>query len=252
MRFYHLFRSLGITALLLLIALPVKAEDSINSDEWQFSAEVYLWAASLETTPTGGNTVNIDITDILRDLDMAMMTTLDARKGKWSLVSDIIYMSLSADEKGTAELVGNPVQTKIDVGMDTWIVTAAGGYTITETDKYSLDLLVGARHLSLDLPLKFQIDTIKKKVTPSDNAWDGIIGVKGEVDLADKWFLTYYADAGAGDSDLTLQTSVALNYRFKKVDATFGYRYLDWDFDDDSDIEDITLEGPYAGVKFIF
>ena len=249
--FYHLFRSLSMTVILLLMVPPAKAVDSKSSDEWQFGAEVYLWGASIDATPTGGDTLHISFSDIIDNLDMAMMTTLDARKGKWSLLSDIIYMDISTDQKGTAELVGMPVRTDINVGMESWIVTAAGGYTIMETDKFSLDLLAGARYLWLKIPLEFKIGPAGIKATPKGDFWDGIIGVKGKVDLADKWYLTYYADVGTGDSDSTLQALAGLNYRFKKVDAAFGYRYLNWDIGG-SAIDEITIKGPFAGVKFRF
>ena len=35
------------------------------------------------------------------------------------------------------------------------------------------------------------------------------------------------------------------------LDAAFGYRYLNWSADGD-EIEDITVKGPFAGVKFFF
>jgi hypothetical protein len=43
-----------------------------------------------------------------------------------------------------------------------------------------------------------------------------------------------------------------LNYRFSKVDAAFGYRYLKWEFDDDDTFDDLDISGPYAGIRFSF
>ncbi len=39
-------------------------------------------------------------------------------------------------------------------------MTVAGGYNLVDTGKYSLDLLGGARYISVDLPLKFQIGPV--------------------------------------------------------------------------------------------
>jgi hypothetical protein len=254
MNLFRLFHSLGMTALLLVMALPASAADSKSSDEWQFGAEVYLWGASLDATPTGGDTIHISFSDIMDDLNMALMTTLAARKGKWTLFTDIIYMDLEDEIKGTAELIHRPVSVDVDVEMESWIVTAAGAYTVMETDKHSLALLAGGRYLALEIPLKFQIGPVKLKPSPQPHGHnlDGIIGLRGKVDLADKWYLTYYADAGSGDSESTWQALAGLNYRFKKVDATFGYRYLDWEFDSSDALEEITVKGPFAGVKFAF
>jgi len=251
MNFYRLFLGLNITTFLLVMALPVNAADSSSNDEWQFGAEVYLWGASLDAKPTGGDNIHIGFSEIIDNLDMAIMTTLTARKGKWSLLTDIIYMDLEDDQKGTAELIGMPIRTDVDVEMKAWIVTAAGGYTVMETDKSSLDLLAGGRYLEIELPLEFKIGPAKVKAKPTGHIWDGIIGVRGKVDLPDKWYLTYYADAGTGDSDFTWQAWAGLNYKFKKVNAVFGYRYLNWDIDG-SAIDDLTVKGPVAGVKFFF
>ena len=64
--------------------------------------------------------------------------------------------------------------------------------------------------------------------------------------------LTYYADMGAGDSDPTWQASASVSYRFDKVDAVLGYRYLDYEFDDSGFIDNLNIGGPSAGVKFRF
>ncbi|MGB5567908.1 MAG: hypothetical protein WBM81_01280 [Sedimenticolaceae bacterium] len=63
--------------------------------------------------------------------------------------------------------------------------------------------------------------------------------------------MSYYGDVGTGDSDLTWQGRLGLGYRFDEVDAIFGYRYLDYDIGG-TDIDDITIKGPYAGVKMHF
>ena len=52
MSFYRFFRSLDM-AVLLLMALPVSAEDSLAADKWEFDAAIYLWGASIYATPTG-------------------------------------------------------------------------------------------------------------------------------------------------------------------------------------------------------
>ena len=41
-------------------------------------------------------------------------------------------------------------------------------------------------------------------------------------------------------------------YKLKKFDLIFGYRYLDWNFDDKASLEDLKFHGPSAGVRFVF
>ena len=80
---------------------------------------------------------------------------------------------------------------------------------------------------------------------------DGIVGVRGRTALSDKWYMNYLADIGAGGSDLTRQALVGLNYRFSKVNAAFGYRYLTWERNNNT-FDDLDLSGPYAGDKVQF
>jgi hypothetical protein len=247
MNLYRLFGSLA-TVCLLALAVPVSAADSRSSDEWQFDAAIYLWGASMEVTPDNGDTLKMSFSDIIDNLDMTFMGALNARKDKWSLLGDFIYMNLSHDMNGS---IDNSVPTKLDVEMKAWIVTLAGGYTLVDTGKYSLELLGGGRYLWVDVPVKFEIGQQKRKVSPSRSGWDGIVGVRGKVDLADKWYMSYYLDAGTGESESTWQGIAGLNYQFKTLDAGFGYRYLNFNINSDQ-IDDLTIKGPYAGVRFRF
>ena len=251
MNIYRSCTRLAMTACLLAMAIPVSAADSHSADEWQFDGAIYLWGASMDITPENSDSIHISFNDILDNLDMTFMGMLGARKGKVSLLADVIYMDLSDDQTGSRKIRNQTINSKVDIGMQAWIVTAAGGYNLVDTGKYSLDLLGGARYISVDLPLKFQIGQFATKTTPSGDLLDGIVGVRGKVDLADNWYLNYYADGGAGDSASTWQGLAGLNYQFRKFDAGFGYRYLTWN-NNDGDIEDLTVKGPYAGVRFRF
>jgi hypothetical protein len=251
MTYCRSFASLVMTACLLVMATPVRAADSRSADEWKFDATIYLWASSIDIKPQDGDTIHLSFSDLLDNLDMAFMGALGARKDKWSLLTDVIYMDVSFDEKGSVEIPGQNINTKASIAKKAWIVTAAGGYNLVDTGKYSLDLLAGARYLAVDLPIKYKIGSDKLKTTVSANVWDGIIGVRGKVNLADEWYMNYYADGGTGDSSFTWQALAGLNYQFKKVVAGFGYRYLTT-YDKDDAIEDLTVKGPYAGVRFFF
>lgn len=251
MNFDRLFTSLAMTIILAVLSVPANAADSSSTDEWEFDGAVYLWGATIDATPNGGDEIEISFSDILDDLDMALMTSLGARKDKWSLLADIIYLDIEDDQNGSAELIGQSISTDVDVELKAWIINTMGGYRLVETDKYSLNLMAGARYLWLEIPLEFQIGSVKEKVSPSGHILDGILGVRGKVNLADKLYLSYQLDGGTGDSDFTWQGLAGLNYKFNKFNAVVGYRYLDWDIDG-SDIDDITVKGPYAGAKFAF
>lgn len=152
-----------MAALLVFTAMTAHAADS---DEWEFGVEVYLWGASIDAKPTGGDNIHISFSDILDNLDGALMSTLSARKGKWSLFSDIIYLDIEDDQNGTVSLLDIPVRTDFDVEINAWIVTTAGGYTLIDKDRFSLDLLAGARYLWLEIPVDARVASKKVKTSP--------------------------------------------------------------------------------------
>jgi len=101
--------------------------------------------------------------------------------------------------------------------------------------------------------LKSRLDlTGFPKVSESGHVWDGIAGVKGQVNLTDKWYIPFYGDIGIGNSELTWQAFAGIAYKFKKVHVILANRYLYWEFDDSDVFDDLNLGGPYVGVKFLF
>ena len=82
---------------------------------------------------------------------------------------------------------------------------------------------------------------------------DGIVGVRGHVPIGDKWYIPFYFDIGTGDTQLTWQILGGVGYRFKHFDLVGGYRYMDWNFNNNDDVfGDLNLSGPFVGAKFVF
>ena len=224
------------------------------SDRWVYGGEFYMWGADIGGETTSGAPVDIDFNDLFDNLELGFMGTLAAAKDKWTLFGDFIYLDVEDDDKSTANILGSPVPTKIDVELEGFITTLGGAYSFLETDSTRLNLVAGARYLWLEADVDVDIGPVSGDGTESDHVWDGIVGLRGKTELNEKWYLTYFADVGTGDSDTTWQALAAISYRFKKVDAVIGYRYLEWDFDkgDMLNFDDLDLSGPFAGVKFQF
>jgi hypothetical protein len=58
--------------------------------------------------------------------------------------------------------------------------------------------------------------------------------------------------SGTGDSDVTWQTTAGVGYRFDKFEIAAAYRYMKWEFDDDSVLDDLEIKGPLVGARFVF
>lgn len=222
------------------------------ADRWIYGAEVYLWGASVGGKTVTGDDIDVSFTDLVPKLDLGFMATLAASKGEWTAFADFIYLDVSDDIKSTANIIGRPVRLELDAELKGFVTTLGGAYSFFDSGGTRLNAILGARYEWLDLELEFDVGPFKAKVSDTGRTWDAIVGLRGKTDLSDKWYLTYYADIGTGQSDLTWQALAAVNYRFRKVDAVLGYRYLKWDFDDKNLLDNLHLTGPFAGVKFFF
>jgi hypothetical protein len=192
---------------------------------------------------------------------MVIMTTISARRDKWSLVTDVLYFDIEDDEQGSKTVPVGPfsfaVGTDADVEIKAWVVTPYIGYNVLETGWLTVDVLAGARYLSLEVPVEVKIvdrfGARKVKENLKGHGWDGIVGVRGQVKLTDKFYMPYYLDVGTGKRHSTWQALGGVGYRFGKFDAVVGFRYLEWNWSDDDDVlGNLDVTGPYGALKFKF
>jgi hypothetical protein len=126
----------------------------------------------------------------------------------------------------------------------------------------TMDVLAGARMIDVTETLNYtlygnvggvNIPGRGRDIESSETNWDAIIGVKGRYSFGQnrEWFVPYYLDVGAGQSDLTWQGAVGLGYAFKWGDVVAMYRYLDYNLDGKV-IKDLNAGGPLVGVTFRF
>ena len=233
-------------------ATALGADAGSDQNGWKFSGAVYLWAAGVEGTDAAGDEIDVSFSDVLEDLDGGLMGLLAAHKGGWTLLADVLYLSIHQETSSTANLIGIPAKLDVDVKLKGFVSTFGVAYRVIDDDMTSIDLLVGARYFKLDLDFDADVGASKVKYSDSEDALDGIIGAQAKIALSDRWYLSGYADVGAGDSKLTWQVWPGVGYRFENVDAVAGYRHLKWETDDGDTIDDLSFKGPTLGVKFRF
>ena len=236
----------------LAMALPARADTGSDQDGWKFSGAAYFWAAGVEGTDSAGDDIDVSFSDILKDLDGGLMGILAARKGRWTLLADVLYLSIHQETSSTANLIGIPAKIDVDVKLKGFVTTFGAAYRVIEDDMTSLDLLAGARYFKLDVDFDADVGAGKIKYSDSGDALDGIIGTQAIIGLGERWYVSFYADVGAGDSKLTWQAWPGVGYRLDNVDVVAGYRHLKWETDDGDTFEDLSFSGPTLGVKFRF
>jgi hypothetical protein len=247
---------IALTALLIL-ALPgfLMAQDTDKTDQWQFMIEPYVWIAGIGGATSNGTDINVGFDDIVSNLKFAYMGVLGVKKGKWSFIVDPIYLSVKKTQDGSISYSGNSFNSHTEVNAKAWVVTPVIGYNIIDCKRGKLDIVAGARYLDVQVDVDVNIATpnpVGSQLSVSGDVWDGVLGVKSEIALYEKFYIPIYLDVGTGNSDLTWQVAGGLGYRFSLCDLVAGYRYLNWDFGSSSSLKNMNLSGPYVGVKFVF
>ena len=271
-------------ALMALIAIspPADAGDPAPADKWTFAVRPYLWAPGISGTlkydvpPTGDGAANVDFSSyVLENLNFALMLTADARKGNWSVLTDVVYLDVESGDTNVKSVsytgpggrievsAGADLGTKVKLSGVLWGL--AGGYTVARGGNSSLDVLAGFRFLGIEAKTDWQLSgsitdnvsggTFARSGSASGRVdlWDGIVGIRGTVGLGDsRWAIPYYLDVGTGDSAFTWQGVAGIAYRYDWGDLQLMYRYTYYDMKEDKLLQNVSLGGPAIGVNFRF
>jgi opacity protein-like surface antigen len=277
-------KTLAAASAALALALAPAAHAQAPADRWTFSVAPYLWLPSVDGKlrygpPRAGESspnVSIDADTLLDNLDFAFMGMGQARKGRWLVATDIMYLNFGGADSAVRSVDFNPgpgpvnisnttlgVGTQTDLRGTVW--TLVGGYAALETPRATLDLIGGFRYLDLKASTNWQLNAVVTgpvgttpfsragNITQDDDAWMGIVGAKGRVKLGEgNWFMNYYADVGGGSSIFTWQGMAGVGYSFKWGDLILDYRYLYFSQDGDKLIDNVSFGGFALGANFRF
>jgi len=232
----------------LVEAAPATAPQAVaDADSWQFGVAPYMWFAGLKGNVTVGNDERINFSmpfsEVWNDLNYSVQGVVEARHGDWAVVLDNTYLSLTSNQSVT---VGPGLSFGADVDAAMWIGELMGLRRMGHDSPYELGL--GWRHLDL------RVDTHIASLPgghSDDTLNDGIVVARANWPLADRWKFNLYADAGAGDSDFTWQSSATFAYSWERWDVGLGYRYLDYDVGGDLDAN-VVIKGPIIGARYRF
>ncbi len=275
----HRFRAgwLALTIVTGLSACPIAAMAADDDGRWRFRVVPYLWLPTVDAsadvtiprlpradgTQIGPVNLNADVSpdDYLSDLDMAFMFMGEARKGPWSIYTDLLYTSFGSKDTtvrnvtGPAGLLRTDINGQARTDLSTTVWTLAGGYQVIARPELTLDLMAGFRYLTMDSDLKLTLQGTdgrffrQYEASLDQDVFDGIVGLRGELLFpGSDWFVPYYADVGSGGSNWTWQAMLGVGYRFDWGDITLAYRALGYDFNKDD--ANLTLAGPGLGIGF--
>ena len=252
-----LYSSLWCLFLLLLFSLPAHAATDDN-DTWHFQLAPYAWLAGQKGTvatipPLPSADIDIDFyDDIFGNINGALMLVGEARKGRLGMVMDIAYTDIEIEDP-----TPGPLFTLLSSKTQSWIVSVAGFYRLVEEQGAFLDLIGGARYWSIDSKLTLTEGLLPaRSISNEENWFDPIIGLKGLSPLGDSRFFVSGAIIIGGfsvGSDFMWDASINLGYKWTETfSTTFGYRYLDVDYEDDGFLYDVAQDGLTFGLSWRF
>src|SRR5678815_1306549 len=108
-----LLESLAMKRAILAVLAALTIPASAHAEEgWAFSLTPYLWLPNINGSlkyaipPGGGGRPEVDTgpNNYLENLSFALMLAGEARKGKWSAFTDLIYLDFDS-EKSTVKTV---------------------------------------------------------------------------------------------------------------------------------------------------
>jgi hypothetical protein len=90
---------------------------------------------------------------LLKNLDMAALAGLEGRKGKFGFILEGLYLDVGVSGTTPGRLLST-----VAVSFDQTIAEATGTYRILESDRGFVELLAGARLISVSSSLNFSVD----------------------------------------------------------------------------------------------
>jgi hypothetical protein len=263
----------------MIFTAPAQAQSAAPADQWTFSITPYLWLPNVNGTlkynipPGAGGSPEVETgpNDYLQNLQAVIMLSGEARRGRWSVFTDIIYISFGDEESSVkaidfgSSLVSSSLNLATSSSLRGTSWTLGAGYAVQTGNAVTLDVFGGLRYFDLSASTSWQLEydvngpggvpPFPKAggISRQKDLWDGIVGVRGRVPLGiSDWSIPYYLDIGTGSSSLTYQWMLGIAYSFKWGGVTLAYRDLYFDQKDDKFIQDLRFSGPALGVTFRF
>lgn len=259
------------------LAMPcgVAAQVSPFSD-WKLHALLYGWFPTVSgessywtSGPAGAELKASDSLDASA-FDLAA-STLERPRSRWGLNADYFQLDTDAGNGATRGLSPTGPMARMALPADAyaavhprlhgWSWSLLGSYALVDQPSHQVQLLGGTRYLRVDTTVdpRLRGDLARLPTlaasgasTAKSDVWDAVVGAKGRYRFGEqgRWFLPYYFDVGAGQSDFTWQAMGGIGYRFGWGELFASYRHLDYRFDSGYRLKDLSFSGPGVGLSF--
>jgi hypothetical protein len=222
--------------------------------DWHVDWEpFYLWFSGLTGNVGAAGyvaPVSVSFSDVIDQLNIGLMSNLDVRRKRIGVYTDLIFMSLSSDQKTTPIL---PSYVGFTANAKELILDPEVYFRVVDKERGTIDAIGGGRywHLNNSLDL-FPIDTTQATITAgqTQNWIDPVLGARFRLNLNKGFFAKVNGDAGGFGvgSQLTYQTYAGIGKEFKKrFSILLGYRYLYVDYKNGGFLYNVHMQGLQVG-----
>jgi len=245
------------TALLTIVAIALAAPACAQDAGWDFSVSGYMWLPKSTTkvdTPWGTAKSVLSIGDAMEALDFGSMISGTARRGRWAITGDLIYLNLSDDTSTPFGALFSNLHMRTKLAS----LSGYGMYEVYETDGTRVELGLGARAMKSTLDLTFSPGTLAGRQQHISDSWiDPLIAARISTQLNDRWSVTASLDYGGfgigSASNETWQAIATLGYALSE-DWTLmgGYRHLFVDRQNQGTDYSLEMTGLIFGATYRF
>jgi opacity protein-like surface antigen len=240
---------------LMLSALPAAAQTTRPEEGWRFALSPYVWFTGVSgdaTVRSQTDSIQADFGDLFDNLKFAFSGFAEARNGRFSIVTDIMYYNLSQGIPlpGLGEYSGGSTR------LQTTEVAAIGLFTLAEAPAYRLEMGGGVRLWWMTNEINLDAGKLPARSVRSTSNWaDPIISARGTFRLSDTWSATLYGDVGGFGlgSELTWQALATIDWRVtQNISASIGYRWIYIDYAKGEAEVSMNMTGPIIGATLRF
>jgi hypothetical protein len=230
------------------------------ASDWRFQATLYGWLTAVDgdlgirNLPTVP--VNASLSDVLQDLDGAVMGSFAASNGNWLFLADLVLARLSHKEK-----VGLLGRSRLSAELNEVVATGAVGYVLPlHVPNVEVAVTGGVRYVSLSVDARLRPTLLPSRSASGTESWvDPTVGFAAHWAIDEKWFVNAIADIGGFGvgSDLSSSGYLGVGYMWTpSISSAIGYRYLYEDYQNRSNGNnfryDTTMHGPTVSLAWHF
>ncbi|PYS99045.1 MAG: hypothetical protein DMF63_13305 [Acidobacteria bacterium] len=238
------------------VQTPAKKQATDDDSGWHFGLTPYLFLPSLSgKVGARGHTIelgssNFSGTGNRDNFVIGFMAAVEARKGRFVIVNDMIWSNITSEKDTVGPLYGSA-----KVGTKLFVIDPEVGYRFVNSEKGSVDVLAGVRVWSVEANLDTTTGALPGFSVSQRKTWAApVIGIRGTTNITPRFFLSGKFDIGGAGigADLTTQLIGIAGFKFTKHVAMLGgYRWLQVDYDDKHGfLFDTQMSGIVAGLKF--